>query len=89
MDSIDFPRFIFASLFILGLIGVFGALLRRFGKSNPWLGTKEGEGRLSILEMRALDPKRRLVLVRRDNTEHLLLLADGRELVIESNITKE
>lgn len=85
MDTIDFPRFILAFVFILGLIGLLGVFLKRYGKSLPG---KAGAGnRLGVIETVYIDSRRKLVLVKRDNTEHLLLLADGRELVIESNIT--
>ena len=37
-------------------------------------------------EVAAVDPKRRLVLVRRDGVEHLRLLGSNSELVIETGI---
>ncbi|MFW0777047.1 MAG: FliO/MopB family protein [Rickettsiales bacterium] len=86
MDEIDFTRFAFAFLFVIGLIGAMGWMLKRFGNSQKVFGATDGSGRLNIIETRYLDPRRKLVLIRRDDTEHLLLLADGRETVIESNI---
>ena len=73
----------------------YGQLLQS-GVAPMWISKLFGQGavqvsqspagttRLKIIEVRYLDPRRKLVLVRRDNAEHLLLLADGRELVIES-----
>ena len=89
MDEIDFTRFAFAFLFVIGLIGVMGWMLKRFGSSQKVFGATDGTGRLNIVETRYLDPRRKLVLIRRDHTEHLILLADGRETVIESNINSE
>lgn len=90
MDTIDPWRFLFAFLFVLGLIGLLAMGLKRYGRTaagKAMLGMKNGGGRLQVVEMRYIDARRRLVLVKRDDVEHLLLLADGRELVIESRIT--
>jgi flagellar protein FliO/FliZ len=87
MDTVDFPRFVLAFVFIIGLIGVCALLLKRYG-GQALLKTKEG-GRLQVVEVRYLDSRRKLVLVKRDAMEHLLLLADGRETVIESGIKKD
>ncbi len=89
MDTIDYTRFVFAFLFTIGLIGLAGTLLRRYSASNKLFGVKEEGARITVIESRYLDSKRRLVLIRRDDKEHLLLLSDGRELVIESFATNE
>lgn len=83
MDTVDFPRFILAFLLVLGLIGLLALFLKRYGnKAGALLGAKEGS-RLQVVETRWLDSKRKLVLVKRDGAEHLLLLGEGGNLVIE------
>lgn len=60
-----------ALLFVLGLTGVLAAGLRR------WRGALLGYGgppRLAIVEVRPIDTRTRLVLVRHDDTEHLLVI---------------
>ena len=42
--------------------------------------------RLGVSEYRELDQSRRLMLVRRDDVEHLILVGGGQSLVIEQNI---
>lgn len=42
--------------------------------------------RLSIVEQLQIDPRRQLVIVRRDDTEHVLLIGGGQDVVVESNI---
>lgn len=42
--------------------------------------------RLGISEYHVVDEQRRLVLVRRDGVEHLLLIGGGEDLVVETNI---
>lgn len=86
MDTIELSRFVLAFVFVVGLIGICALLLKKYG-NKALLKSKDG-GRLHIVEMRYLDSRRKLVLVRRDNMEHLLLLGDGRETVIESGIAK-
>jgi flagellar protein FliO/FliZ len=44
--------------------------------------------RLGITEYQEIDEARRLVIVRRDNVEHLLLIGGENDLVIESNISR-
>lgn len=87
MEALDLARFVFAFLFVIALIGLCGILLKRYGKSQKIFGAQEGGGRIGVIETRYLDPRRKLMLIRRDKVEHLILLADGREVVIESNIT--
>ena len=53
--------------------------------SGPMMGRK-GQ-RLGISEYHEIDKTRRLVLVRRDETEHLVLIGGGQDLVIESGIS--
>lgn len=43
--------------------------------------------RLGISEYYEIDKSRRLVLVRRDNVEHLILIGGGQDAVIETGIT--
>lgn len=44
--------------------------------------------RLSITDSATVDDKRYLVMVRRDNVEHLLLIGGANDLVVESNIMR-
>ncbi len=47
----------------------------------------EGRGaRLGISEVHEIDKNRRLVLVRRDDVEHLLVIGGDHDLVVEQNI---
>ncbi len=87
METVDYSRFALAFVFVLGLIGLFSAVLKRYGNAYKTYKAKEGEkSRLDVIESRFIDARRRLMLVRRDDVEHLLLLSDGRETVIESGI---
>lgn len=77
-------RFAAALVFVLALIGVLAWIARRLG---PGAGGRGGRRRrLAVVEALPLDPKRRLVLVRRDQTEHLILLSPGGDRVVERAI---
>lgn len=85
LDWDTYLRFALALVFVLALLGLLSWLLRRYG----WGGGGGGGGRprrVGIVEITPLDPRRRLVLVRRDDVEHLLLLSTQGDLVVERNI---
>ncbi len=87
MDSLDYLRFALALVFVLGLIGLLAALARRAGFGFPAKSLKPGGNRrLSVVEVTPVDGRRKLVLVRRDDVEHLLLISPTNELVIERDI---
>lgn len=86
MDSSNYLRLILALGLVLALIGVFALLLRRFGPNAGLPVKRKGERRLGLVEVLALDARRRLVLVRRDGVEHLLLLGMGDDVVVETGI---
>jgi hypothetical protein len=53
---------------------------------SPRMSGRRGQ-RLGISEYHELDKARRLVLVRRDNVEHLILIGGPQDLVVETGIT--
>ena len=87
MDFNDYIRFVFALAFVLGLIGLATLALKRFGMLPRVTRKKIGSGkRLGIVEIAPIDAKRRLILVRRDEVEHLIVLGTSSELLVESGI---
>ncbi len=87
MELTDYFRFFLALVFVLGLIGVFAVLGRRMGLGFPSAAVKpSAERRIGVVEVAPLDGRRKLVLVRRDDVEHLLVVSPTRETVIESGI---
>jgi flagellar biogenesis protein FliO len=45
--------------------------------------------RLAVVENLAIDSKRQLLIVRRDNTEHLILVGGAHDVVVESGFTPD
>lgn len=85
MTTAAYLQFVLALAFVVGLILGIGWLARRAGLGMPVLA-KGRQRRLRVVEMIALDPRRRLVLVRRDDREHLLLVGGTTDLAIETGI---
>jgi len=78
-----------AILIVLALIGVVAWLVRRFAGSSIGAGGARGRmPRLAVIDATAVDGRRRLVLVRRDNVEHLLMIGGPSDLVVEPNIVR-
>ena len=87
MDTVNYIKFILALLFVLSLIGLLALAVRRFGFGVPQIPFKRAaEKRLGMIELMPIDAKRRLVLVRRDDQEHLILIGATSETVVETNI---
>ncbi len=67
------------------LIGLFVWVVRKYGGMS--FAPQRADRRLGIVETLPLDPKHRLILVRRDGVEHLLLLGAQDDVLVESGIT--
>ena len=82
MDFLDFLRAALALMVTLGLIGVASIGVRRFAPGILGrLQTKGGvKKRLQVVETLVLGPTQRMVLVRVDDAERVILLGEGREL---------
>jgi hypothetical protein len=81
--------FFFAFVAVLALIGLAAWLVRRFAGNR--LGANPNRGRmprLAVIDAAAVDGRRRLVLVRRDNIEHLLMIGGPTDIVVEPNIVR-
>ncbi|WFU27988.1 flagellar biosynthetic protein FliO [Bradyrhizobium sp. CB1717] len=81
--------FIVAFIVVLALIGVAAWLVRRFAGNRIGANTQRGRmPRLAVIDAAAVDGRRRLVLVRRDNVEHLLMIGGPTDIVVEPNIVR-
>ncbi|WHO71239.1 flagellar biosynthetic protein FliO [Rhizobium sp. BT03] len=85
----------YGSRFLLAAGGVGLALLllilvlwviRRRAPSPFVRGGRNRQPRLQVLDAAAVDTRRRLVLVRRDDVEHLIMIGGPSDIVIESRI---
>ena len=94
MDILDFSRYFAALLVVLGLLGGFAIIVRRgwFPGNFPALANLSGprqKRRLTVTESLILDPRRRVVIVKADEEEHVLLLGPERETLLTTRPAKE
>lgn len=92
LESIAGPQYVPAILWTLAALAalvvvlVVVKLVRRASSGTFVAGGRNRKTRLAIMDATAVDSHRRLVLVRRDDVEHLLLIGGANDLVIEPNI---
>src|ERR1700730_358320 len=91
-DSVFGPEMMVRSLvaFLIFLVLMLGFwAFRRFGANRLGASAVRGrQPRLAVIDAAVLDGRRRLVLVRRDNVEHLLMIGGPSDLLIEQNIIR-
>ena len=87
-QSTDLLRAVFALAFVIGLIWLFGYAIRKYGWKfgMPIAAPTKAQRRLQIVESLNLDAKNRLVIIRRDDAEHLLIVNAENTTVIESSL---
>ncbi len=91
MSVEEYLRFAIALVFVLALIGTIAWVAKRLGLGGagrvrtpkPQAGWAR---RIGVVEASSLDARRKLVLVRRDGVEHLIILGPQGETVVESGI---
>ena len=80
MDFIEIVRAMAALGVTLGVIGLAAVAVRRFAPLALLRLKTPSERRLKVVESLMLDPQRRVVLIRCDGEERLILLGEGRLL---------
>ena len=88
--GMPFPlQFFLAFIVVLGLIGIAAWLVRRLGAGRlGGVGMRGRQPRLAVVDYASVDGRRRLILVRRDNVEHLVMIGGPSDIVVESNIVR-
>jgi Flagellar biosynthesis protein, FliO len=78
-----------ASLIMLVLVGMIIGAIRRFGNTQE-ATLRMRQVRLSVSNQAIIDADRRLIVVRRDDVEHVLLIGGGHnDLVVERSIVRD
>ena len=81
-------NFIIAFVFVLLLIGAAAWLVRRFGSAQIDAAARGRQPRLAVVDSAAVDGRRKLVIIRRDNVEHLLMIGGPSDVVVETNLIR-
>jgi flagellar protein FliO/FliZ len=79
----------FLLVFVLILAILIPLLWRRFsgGPLSP-MAPRNRQPRLAVVDTTPVDVRRRLVLIKRDNVEHLLMIGGPTDIVVEANISR-
>ena len=90
MEEVEYIKVILGFIFVVTLIVLIAFIINYFGLNEFKFANKsKKERRLEVIETLILDTKRRLLLIKRDNTEHLLLMGKDSEQIIEKDIRNE
>lgn len=79
--------FVAAALFVVALIALLAwAFKTFFGRPSASSFMRARDKRLGVVESAAMEGRRKLVLVRRDEVEHLIMIGGPVDVVVESGI---
>ncbi|NBN63547.1 flagellar biosynthetic protein FliO [Pannonibacter tanglangensis] len=79
--------FIIALAIVFGLIGLVLFVLRQLTGNRIATG-RNRQPRIAVMDAMHIDTRRRLLLVRRDNVEHLILVGGPTDVVVEQAIVR-
>lgn len=85
MEPVSYVKFLVALVFVLSLMGGLAYVLKRFGIGQG-MAPVSGKRRLRVVEVLPLDAKRKLMMIERDDVQHLVILSPAGETVLETNI---
>lgn len=83
MEELSWVRALWSLLLVVGLIGIGAVILRRLALGRAGL-VPAGGRRLSVIEALPVDARSRLLLVRCDADEHLLLLTGDKSQLVHT-----
>ena len=82
MEYVDIARYLGALLVVLALLGLAALAACRYGV--PGVVKANAVRRLAVVESLMLGPRQKLLLVRRDNREHLLFIGPQGATLVEN-----
>src|SRR5439155_27169747 len=83
-----YVNFIIAFVVVLLLIGLVAWAVRRFGAGRLAAAARARQPRLAVVDSASVDGRRKLVIIRRDNVEHLLMTGGPTDVVVETSIVR-
>lgn len=86
LNLTGYLQFVIALAFVVGLILLAAMASRRWLESRLVTGRTRRGRRLAIVETLPVDARRRLLLIRRDGVEHLILTNNDGDLLVEGGI---
>jgi hypothetical protein len=89
MSSLLWPLFVLALVIVAIIATLWGFRAYTTGDASmslAWLLPQRPEPRLGVMEQASVDSRRKLVLIRRDDVEHLIMTGGPVDMVIETGI---
>src|SRR6266852_4452515 len=87
MDLTEILKYVAVLAFVLALIGAITWLVKKFGPGRLAAG-RGRQPRLAVIDAASVDGRRKLIIIRRDNVEHLLMIGGPTDVVVETNILR-
>lgn len=84
MELVDYSRFFVSLALVIGLIWLVAYAIKRLGLDKRLRGVTGNHGRLAVVDVLYLDPKRKLTLVRADAREYLIFIAGEQAQLIDT-----
>ncbi len=84
MMELDILRLLLSLAVVLGLMGGLAFLIKKLGLAGAQPVQKSGKKDLEVVESLALDARRRAVILRNKDKEHLVILGANGETLIET-----
>ena len=78
-------RVLFGLIAVVGMIGVTAIVMRKAGLASSSGGFVR-KRRLAVVEMLALDARRRVAIIKCDDKEHLIVLGATSETLVDKNL---
>ncbi len=84
------PTMYWVLLGIVALVGLFLVwwLISLFRRPRYGSSSRRGQARLAVTDAASVDQRRKLVLLRRDDVEHLIMIGGPTDIIIESGIQR-
>src|SRR5215831_9376827 len=71
------------------VMGFLGSLVGSFDSERTRAARRRGrQPRLAVIDAATVDGRRHLILIRRDNVEHLLMIGGPTDIAVEPNIVR-
>ncbi len=84
MDEVNLVRVLASFAFVLALMYALAWLVKRFGLHERYARAGKGQPTMEVVESLFLDPKRRMVIVRRGQSHYVMLLGQTNETLIDT-----
>jgi flagellar protein FliO/FliZ len=88
-ESLDYLRIIYSFLLVIGLMLICAKLWQRFGVGKVTFAGNRRENRLQLIEAKVVDARRKLLLLRCDDKEYLVLMGPNQDIALTQPVNMQ